>query len=57
MLLKSIQKKKAYYLKVSLHNSMLQLPSTELEQEPVLVLGRNAVMAQGGGARSSASAN
>lgn len=27
---------------------MLQLPSTELEQEPVLVLGRNIVMAQDG---------
>lgn len=36
---------------------MLQLPSTELEQEPVSVLGRNKVVAQGWGAGSSAGAN
>lgn len=36
---------------------MLQLPSTELEQEPVSVLGRNIEVAQGWGAGSSASAN
>lgn len=36
---------------------MLQLRSTELEREPVLVLGRNRVVTQGWGAGSSAGAN
>lgn len=44
---KVLTKKKSLLFKVSLHSSMLQLPSNELEQEPVSVLGRNIVVAQG----------